>query len=267
MLRNHTVIWCCLSLVIGLCFMGNASRLTADDLADRFEARVFAAPNGYELKYRLLAPASIKRGEHYPVVLFLHGAGERGDDNAVQLVHVVKELATDEMQQRYPCYVIVPQCPKEQKWVEVDWKLPSSQMPETPSVPLAAVKELLGNLHTALPIDRNRIYVCGLSMGGYGTWDCIQRWPEQFAAAIPICGGGDPAYAQHFAQIPVWVFHGDADNAVNVNRSREMVCKLRELGSDVIYTEYPGVGHDSWTVTAKNRLTWDWLFAQQKKEE
>lgn len=255
------------ALVIGLCLMSAPLLFGQDDLTDRFEAKTYAAANGHDLKYRVMSPEAVENGQKYPVVVFLHGAGERGDDNTAQLVHVVKELATDEMRERYPCYVVVPQCPKEQKWVEVDWSLETSKMPETPSAPLGAVKEVLSNMENELPVDSQRIYVCGLSMGGYGTWDCIQRWPEQFAAAIPICGGGDPAFAKNFVDMPVWVFHGDADNAVNVNRSREMVEKLRELGSGVIYTEYPGVGHDSWTMTAKNRLTWDWLFAQHRADK
>ena len=104
-------------------------------------------------------------------------------------------------------------------------------------------------------------------MGGFGTWDAIQRKPELFAAAIPICGGGDPAFAETISDIPTWVFHGDADGAVQVNRSREMVKAVSQFDDDIIYTEYPGVGHNSWTMTVENRLVWDWFFAQVKDED
>ena len=254
--------WVILVLMAGV--FGSNQVIADDGLADRFEARKFAASSGHELPYRLLSPATIEEGKKYPVVLFLHGAGERGDDNERQLVHVVKELATDEMMARYPCFVVVPQCPTEQKWVEVDWKLPESKMPATPSVPLAAAYELIENFEKNRPVDSTRIYVCGLSMGGFGTWDCLQRWPNRWAAAIPICGGGDPAFARFLASIPIWAFHGDADQAVPVERTRQMIDAIRNYSGNCLYTEYEGVGHDSWTRTAENRLVWDWIFSQDQ---
>lgn len=234
---------------------------------NEYKAETFQASNGLELGYRILSPKEVSAEAKYPLVLFLHGAGERGDDNQKQLVHVAKEFAKNEMMERYPCFVVAPQCPTDNRWVEVDWGAAAHTMPETPSVPLSATFELLNRLKDELPIDPQRIYVCGLSMGGFGAWDAIQRHPELFAAAVPICGGGDPAFAKHIEDIPVWVFHGDQDGAVQVKRSREMVNALSKLDSDVIYTEYPGVGHNCWTMTAENRLVWDWLFAQVKDED
>ena len=254
-----------LSIVFAFGLTGAAS--AQDEFEALFESRKHQAKNGHELNYRLMSPEKIEEGQSYPLVLFLHGAGERGDDNAAQLVHVVEELATPEMRKRNPCFVLAPQCPEGQKWVEIDWSKPTSTMPEEPSKPLGATSEVIDTLLESLPVDPDRIYVCGLSMGGYGTWDCVQRWPDRFAAGIPICGGGDPAYAERFTNVPIWVFHGDADRAVPVRRSREMVAKLKELNGNVIYTEYPGVGHDSWTQTAQNRLTWDWLFAQSRQKD
>ncbi len=253
------------SFVGGYCSLVDSAE-KANGLESRFEGKTFQAENGLNLGYRQLSPQKIEKGETYPLVIFLHGAGERGDDNAKQLVHVAQELATDAMQSRHPCFVVAPQAPNETRWVEVDWGLESHKMPTKPSMPLAATFELLGQLKKDLPIDANRVYICGLSMGGFGVWDALQRQPEEFAAAVSICGGGDPALAKKFVNVPVWAFHGDADGAVKVNRSREMVQAHRKLGGSAMYTEYPGVGHNSWDVTAENRLVWDWLFSQIQPE-
>lgn len=237
------------------------------NLVDKFEKKTCMASNGLTLGYRLLSPPEISDQKSYPLVIFLHGAGERGNDNHKQLVHVAQELATDAMQSRHPCFVVAPQCPEGKRWVEVDWGLDQHAMPKVPSEPLAATFELLKQLQEELPIDTDRVYICGLSMGGFGTWDALQRHSDLFAAAIPICGGGDVAMVEAIGDVPIWVFHGDADGAVKVKRSRDMVTALKAKGSPVIYTEYPGVGHNSWAMTAENRLVWDWLFAHKRAGE
>lgn len=231
-----------------------------------YEAHVFKTDDGRSLPYRLLSPVEIKPGEKYPLVLFLHGAGERGNDNKAPLLHVAGELADPQLRQRYPAFVVVPQCPAEKKWVDVSWSEDSHTMPEQPSETMKLVIALLDSLSDSQPVDPSRIYVVGLSMGGYGTWDLLQRMPERFAAGIPICGGGDPACAAQVAKVPVWAFHGDRDTAVKPRRSREMVAAIGQAGGNPIYTEYPGVAHNSWTMTAQNRLVWDWLFSQKKSQ-
>jgi len=238
--------------------------LQADDPRDLFEKQVWTGSAGETLPYRLLPPVEIKPGERYPLVLFLHGSGERGEDNNAQLVHVVQELAQPAIRERFPAFVLAPQCPTGQKWVDVSWETDSHQMPERPSESLASVIKLVASLQESLPVDKDRIYYTGLSMGGYGVWDLLQRQPEQCAGALAICGGGDPAYAEKMKNVPVWVFHGDADGAVKFHRSVEMVQAIRNAGGRPILTAYPGVGHDSWTVTAQNRLVWDWLFVQSR---
>lgn len=232
------------------------------EAVERFQPRTYEGPTGLKISYRLLVPATQDEGQSYPLVLFLHGAGERGDDNTVQLVHGMADLCSDEMMARHPAFVMAPQCPTERRWSEVDWSAPSSTLPDEPSDAMAATIEALDALCDEFPIDQSRIYITGLSMGGYGTWDALARYPGKFAAAIPICGGGDPAQAEHMLDTPIWVFHGDEDTAVPVGRSREMVEALIELGASPIYTEYEGVGHNSWTETYANRVVWDWLFAQ-----
>ena len=124
---------------------------------------------------------------------------------------------------REAAFVIAPQCPEGKKWVEIDWSADSHTMPAEPSEPLAAVFELVDTLLKTQPIDAKRIYITGLSMGGYGTWDAIQRRPDMFAAAVPVCGGGDPALAKQIQFTPIWAFHGDQDQAVKVKRSRVKV--------------------------------------------
>lgn len=240
---------------------------SAADPRDRFEGREFKSENGGILKYRLLAPKDFKGGDEtkYPLVLFLHGAGERGDDNRVQLIHGMGDFASDEIMAKYPAFVVAPQCPKNQKWANVDWGADSHTMPTEPSDSMRLTLELLESLQKALPIDANRIYITGLSMGGYGTWDALQRRPDLWAAAAPICGGGDPNGAKVMKDIPIWVFHGDQDGAVKVQRSREMVEALKAAGGSPKYTEYPGVGHDSWTATYRNPEFYAWLFAQKKQ--
>jgi predicted peptidase len=235
------------------------------DHRDRFAAAVFEDSAGHKLPYRLLAPAKSKAGAKYPLVIFLHGAGERGTDNKKQLVHGMNDFAADEIMAKHPAFVVAPQCPEGKRWVEVDWTLDSHQMPAQPSQPLSSMFELVDTLIKTKPIDTKRIYITGLSMGGFGVWDAVQRRPELFAAAVPICGGGDPLLAKQIHFVPVWAFHGADDKTVKVSRSREMIEALRNVGEEPKYTEYKGVGHDSWTRTYKDPALYEWLFAQRKE--
>jgi predicted peptidase len=130
---------------------------------------------------------------------------------------------------------------------------------------MTAVLGLIDELKNTQPIDTKRIYITGLSMGGYGVWDAIQRRPDLFAAAAPICGGGDPILAKQIQFVQLWVFHGDKDDTVKVERSRQMVKALKDVGTEVKFTEYKDVGHDSWTQTYKDPALYEWLFAQRKK--
>jgi predicted peptidase len=237
----------------------------AQDVLDRFEAKTYTDANGEKLLYRELAP-KLESGKKYPLVIFLHGAGERGDDNKVQLVHGMKDFASDQNMKNYPAFVIAPQCPNEKKWAEVDWSKDSHTTPAEPSTSMRLCHELIEKMVKELPIDADRIYITGLSMGGYGTWDALSRWPDLFAAALPICGGGDddPEVVEKFKHVPIWVVHGDKDEAVKVERSRKMVKALEVVGGKPIYTEMKGVGHDSWTATYANPETFKWMFSQKK---
>ncbi|WP_425614586.1 prolyl oligopeptidase family serine peptidase [Anatilimnocola sp. NA78] len=239
--------------------------LTAADNLDRFEARTFTGSDGEKLNYRLLKPKDYDPNKKYPLVLFMHGAGERGDDNKRQLVHGMNDFASDAIMEKYPAFVMAPQCPNGKKWVEVDWGATKHSAPEKPSISLQLSFDTLEALQKEFSIDAKRIYVTGLSMGGYGTWDSIERKPDYFAAAAPICGGGDVEKAKNLTKLPIWAFHGDKDTAVKPERSRDMIAAIKAAGGEPKYTEYAGVAHNSWSQTYSNPEFYAWLFAQQKK--
>lgn len=177
----------------------------------------------------------------------------------------MNDFASDEIMAAYPCFVVAPQCPRDSSWVDVLWTTDANTMPAQPTAALRMTVELIADLERNLSIAPDRIYVTGLSMGGFGTWDAVQRYPDRFAAAAPICGGGDAALAKNIVHIPIWAFHGGKDTVVKVKRSRDMIAALKEVGGSPKYTEYDGVGHNSWTATYRDPEFYRWLFSQQKK--
>jgi predicted peptidase len=255
-------------LVIGTVLMTTGGTALPEVPAGFVERTVSVPEGGHPVAflYRVLAPAVVEPGRRYPLVLFLHGAGERGSDNEAQLAYLPTWLAQTENRRTHPCFVVAPQCRTGHRWVEVDWaeKRSRPQSPE-PTVDLAAAVAALDAVLEAEPVDRDRVCLTGLSMGGYGAWDLAARMPERFAALIPICGGGDEATAPRLAGLPIWCFHGDADAAVPVERSRSMVQAVRAAGGTVTYSELAGVGHDSWTPAYRDPATLDWLFRQVRQ--
>ena len=243
---------------------------TTEQLAALYEARTVRVAAAKDIEpvdfaYRLLKPESITPGTRYPLVIFLHGAGERGDDNLSQLKYLPTWMAEAKARQAFPCFVLAPQCRDDQKWADVDWDaVESTPQSPTPSVDMLAVIAALEDTLRREPVDPSRIYLTGLSMGGYGSWDLAARMPDRFAAVLPICGGGDEATAAKIKDLPIWCFHGDADTAVRVERSRTMIEALRAAGGTPKYSELPGVGHDSWTPAYRDPDVLAWLFAQKK---
>ncbi len=228
-----------------------------------FERHIFVH-QGDTLPYRLMKPTPAKK-DRFPLVLCLHGAGERGRDNEANLKHVTALFVDSANRANYPAFVLVPQCPPDKRWVDVDWRADKHTIPKSASQPMQALIKLLEELIVKYPIDTERIYVTGLSMGGYGTWDIICRKPNLFAAAVPICGGGDESQAHKIAHMPIWVFHGSKDGIVKVQRSRNMVEALKKKGAkNTKYTEYPDVEHDSWKPAYKDPSLAEWLFLQRK---
>ena len=251
----------------------SAQNAVQRDVKKLFSAEEYESPTGKKLLYRFLKPHDFKAGEKsdkkYPLVVFLHGAGERGDDNTRQLVHGMKDFSSKENMEKYPAFVIAPQCPKGKRWVEVEWSADRHTMPKKPSETMRLTLQLIDQVIKDFPVDRNRIYVTGLSMGGFGTFDMICRRPKLFAAASPICGGGDSRteIARTIKHIPIWVVHGDKDRAVKVSRSREMVASLKAASGKPKYTELKGVGHNSWSATYSDPEFYKWLFTQRKKDK
>ncbi len=239
----------------------------SEDPAKLFEPREFASEGGKVLKYRLLKPLGYNPNKSYPLVIFLHGAGERGADNVAQLKHGVADFCKLSRREKNPCYVIAPQCPTGEKWADIDWSAQGAiKMPAEASDSMKLTLAVVDAMLEDAAIDKNRIYITGLSMGGYGTWDAIARRPQFFAAAVPICGGGDPSTAETLKSIPIWCFHGDEDKAVAVEKSRIIINAIKATGGSPRYTEYPGVGHDSWSQTYRNDEMHDWLFAQRRTQ-
>jgi predicted peptidase len=220
---------------------------------------------GDTLRYRQLFPDADPLRK-YPLVIFLHGSGERGNDNDAQLKWGVSNFATDENMKMYPALVIAPQCPANTSWSNFSNKVNSTEkhLLPAPSKPMELLRELIQQLIKTMPVDTNRIYITGLSMGGFGTYDAIQRYPNLFAAAVPVCGGGDVSKAADIAKIPIWIFHGAEDAAVTPAYSLEMLDALTKAGAHPGFTQYPEVGHFSWLAAYSDKMMLEWLFRQRK---
>lgn len=227
-------------------------------------ARKLKTESGWDLPYNIFYPKNY--GEvKAPVFIWLHGAGERGDDNVSQLIHVVPYLASDITQSKFPCVVVAPQCPKDGYWAPIKrekWEIINGgQVTPAMSGVITLIEKLLKDPY----IDKSRIYVGGLSMGGFGTLDLISRRPELIAAAIPICGGADLQKVANITNVPLWIFHGAKDDVVPAQFSRDLVETLQKEGGDPKYTEYPDGGHDVWNRAIREPELLPWLFSQQKK--
>jgi len=213
-----------------------------------------------------MKPAAVDQDQKYPLVVFLHGAGERGNDNVAQLQYFPTQLAQPRWRDRFQCYVLAPQCREDRKWVDVDWSSSGDpEMPETAGEQLQSVMLMIERTLKDEQIDADRVYLTGLSMGGFGSFDLGARHPEWFAAVAPICGAADPSKMAALKSTPIWIVHGDQDEAVPVDRSRSAVKALRDAGGHPIYTELPGVGHDSWTPSYEdNDGLVPWMFRQTR---
>jgi predicted peptidase len=229
-----------------------------------FEAKIYNSSAGNSIPYRIHMPENMDTNKKYPLVIFFHGSGERGMDNANQLIHGVRDILTYSIESDDPAIIIVPQSPQNKQWVNVPWDTDSHLMSEEPSQSMKLTIALMQDIISNQPVDMKRIYVTGLSMGGFGAWDILQRLPHLFAAAIPVCGGGDATQAEKIKDIPIWAFHGDKDAVVKTKRSRDMIAAIKKSGGKPQYTEYKGVAHDSWTQTYSDKNVLRWLFTQQK---
>jgi len=197
-------------------------------------------------RYLLYLPRDYgKDKRRWPLMLFLHGAGERGDDLEKVKRHGPPKLVA--AGREFPFIIVSPQCPEDEVWSN--------------DVLIA----LLDYMVEDYQVDEDRVYLTGLSMGGYGSWNLACTHPERFAAVVPICGGGFSLAVHKMKRIPVWVFHGAKDDVVPVEESRRMVRALQNCGGNVKLTIYPDAKHNSWTPTYENPKLYEWLLKQRRK--
>ena len=232
--------------------------------ASKTEALAHSNSQGKSMPYRLYSPSRLEPGKTYPLVVSLHGAGSRGDDNVKHLVPWVAGWTGDEVQKDNPCFIVMPQT--KMQWVPVAFNNGSYSVEKhPPSESIGLLKEIVDDLLATKPIDRNRVYVVGTSMGGYGAWDFVLRNPDLPAAVIVFCGAGDPSAVERLKDVPVWAFHGDQDKVVPVSGSTDMIQALKALGAtDARLMLYEGVGHDVYTKSWKHPGLVEWMFQQQK---
>ena len=217
--------------------------------SSRLEAKQLRAHHPIELDYLLSLPNDYESKSNWPLLLFLHGAGERGNDLDRVKVHGPPKLI--EKGEALPFIVVAPQCPKNRFWEPV------------------SLSALLDEIESKYNVDSDRIYVTGLSMGGFGTWTLAAHTPERFAAIAPICGGGDKFTVPYRIRdhVPAWIFHGAKDRVVPVGRSEEMVEAFKKYQAKIKLTIYPEAGHDSWTQSYNNPKLYEWFLSHQKASE
>lgn len=219
---------------------------------------------GISMPYRLYIPEDYDPTKQYPVIIFLHGVGERGNDNVAQFKHGIEQIFHADSPV-YQCIFIAPQCPADLKWVNVPaWTNYSvEEVEESPA--LLAVLAILESVKASFHVDADRVYVTGLSMGGFGTWDLLVRHSELFAAGIPICGGADPSQAERLANMPIYTFHGLKDNIVPCENTEEMVQALWDLGNtELVYIPYPEGTHGIWADAYETEGLFEWLLSHSR---
>lgn len=248
------------------------SKSNYDPAMAAYQKKSFAYEPNKNLPYRILYPENYDKSKKYPLILVLHGAGERGNDNEKQLVHGAKLFLKAENRTQFPAIVVFPQCPSDSYWATSS--IDRSKNPiqfrfnydSIPNWPQAAAIALVEKLKLEESIDNSRVYITGLSMGGMGTFEAVYRNPGLFAAAAPICGGGNETlYNDKVKETAFRVFHGDADAVVKVDLSRNMVARLKELKVPVEYIEYPGVNHNSWDNAFAEPDFMSWLMKHKIK--
>lgn len=229
-------------------------------------AHTYTDDNGMTLPYRLFLPPGYDAQKQYPLVLSFHGAGSRGDDNLKQLRPWIAGWMDEQAQDENPCIILMPQCPKKCKWVNVDWTKGSYIFKDVAiSDQMKLAKAIFDKVVEEEAVDKSRIYVMGASMGGYATWNFVMRYHKLIAAAVPICAAGDPSMAKKIRKVPIWAFHGDVDPTVPLSGSTDMITALQNVKkTDVHLTIYEGVKHNSYEQAWNEPELIKWVFSQTK---
>lgn len=230
----------------------------------RFERRIVGEEIGKRgeiiSEYRLLKPEKISHNQKYPLVVFLHGSGERGSDGVKQLQTFPVQMSSSPWREEYPCFLIAPQCPTNHGWGERSALVSRSVARFDP---LDDVLVMIQEVSQLFPVDPQRIYLTGHSMGAYGVWNLAAREPQMFAALVPLSGGGDPETAEQLKEIPIWAFHGETDHVVPVSETAMMIDSIKKTGGEPKFTSLAGVGHRirDQVYQDKQRVV-PWMFRQ-----
>ena len=255
-----------IALIFTLCFI--VSFAFAQDLSLYKKENFIVGTD--TIKYRILFPENFDEHKKYPIIFFLHGRGESGNDNQKQLANGGKLFLTDKFRKEHPSIVIFPQCAEESYWSNVDIQTVSDkrfftfQKGGTATKSMSLLLQLTDSYVKKSFADQNRIYVGGLSMGGMGTFEILRRRTKTFAAAFAICGGDNPANAKKYKNIPLWIFHGGLDDVVNPQLSYQVYRELKRLGNAPQFTIYPKANHNSWDATFTEPQLFSWLFSNHK---
>ena len=244
-----------------------ANNLNSQNL-ELFDNKIFVFEND-TLNYRILKPLNYDETKQYPVHLFLHGAGERGNDNVSQLIHGGKLFLEKENREKYKSWVIFPQCSMDDRWPSIisdNWNKTFENKTTTPNKSLGLVIKLMDKFVEKKQVDKQRIYISGLSMGGMGTFEMLYRRPDMFAAATPICGNGISQLAKSYAaKVPIWIFHGSDDEVVSPKHSLKMAKAIIDSGGSPKMTLYENVNHGSWNNAFAEKDFLKWIHSKSKK--
>ncbi len=258
------------AFLFALVSLNAVAPLMAQDFS-AFQSK-YHSHRGDTLPYRILYPEDYDPQGSYPVLFFLHGAGERGNDNEKQLTHGASLFLADSVRQNFQGIVVFPQCPTDAFWSNVNIQSQPNGKREfyfnTGGKPTVAMRLFLRLVNHAIKneaVDKRRVYIGGLSMGGMGTYEALRRKPKVFAAAFAICGGDHTSNVAKYAHVPLWVFHGEQDDVVPVTHSRVIVDELKRLKANPRYTFYPAANHNSWDPAFAEPDFLPWLFSHTKK--
>lgn len=268
-MNNFKIILITLFLLggIGIVLYLNRYSVFSRYLSLKLTACEFESGDGNQLKYRLYNP-NLKEGETYPLVIYLHGGSQGGDNNLKQLDKIVDFYTSGKVQKEHPSFVIAPQCPSGREWINITFKsfpldhYDQSKLTESPQ--FVMLVKLIEQLSQNFPIDKSRVYMIGFSMGSSGTWDFITRHPDLIAAAVPISGISDTSTVNKILNIPIWAFHGENDDIAPVRLNKNMSELINKAGGNCKLTIFEKKGHGCITEAINYPGLTDWIFSQQK---